>query len=322
MRSAARQRSTHSRRWWSRLGGVSAGAMLLALVGCKTGPDLSADYAQTARENYELALGEFSDEDWDEVIQYADFVRIRFPFSRYAVEAEMLIARAEFEQGNYLTAQDAFRQFAKLHPTHKHTRNGWASYMAAAAAYMNGPQRFFLLPPKHQRDQSQLEEALLELEFFFDHYGDTDVSRFAIELRDEVKRRLLEHELYVAAYYLDGEKPEGAIGRLESAHAEYPGIGLDAEVLFQLGVTYLRLDEIELARSTFAELQTQHPNHHRGKQARAFYLPYIHETYGPADPQRTRPDRAPPVPVPPPRPKNKKQPEKPEEAVTPKNGKE
>ena len=131
--------------------GVSAGSL-----ACKNGPDLSADYAQTARENYELALGEFSDEDWEEVIQYADFVRIRFPFSRFAVEAELLIARAEFEQGNYLTAQDAFRQFSKLHPTHKHVRNGWVSYMAAVSAYMNGPQRFFLLPPHYQRDQSQL----------------------------------------------------------------------------------------------------------------------------------------------------------------------
>src|SRR5688500_3419204 len=95
-------------------------AILAGGLACKKGPDLSLDYAQSARENYELALGEFSDEDWDEAIQYADFVRIRFPFSRYAVEAELLIARAEFEQGNYLTSQDAFRQFAKLHPTHKH----------------------------------------------------------------------------------------------------------------------------------------------------------------------------------------------------------
>src|SRR5690606_22692238 len=81
--------------------------------GCKSGPDLSADYAQTARENYELALGEFEDKDWDEAIQYADFVRIRFPFSRYAVDAELLIARAEFANGNYLAAQDAFKQFAR-----------------------------------------------------------------------------------------------------------------------------------------------------------------------------------------------------------------
>lgn len=291
---------------WSLLG-----ALALSSTGCKTGPDLSADYAQTARENYELALGEFSDEDWDESIQYADFVRIRFPFSRYAVEAELLIARAEFEQGNYLTSQDAFRQFAKLHPTHQHVRNGWVSYMAAVAAYMNGPQSFFLFPPDYQRDQSRLREALVELEYFFDHYGDTPSVDNALQLRDEINRRLLEHELYVARFYLEREKPEAAIGRLETAHAMYPGIGLDAEVLFLLGVTYLRMEEVELARSTFSELQSQHPKHHHGKQA-AVYLRYIYDTYGPADPSRERPDRSPPVPLPPPEAKNREQPERPD----------
>jgi outer membrane assembly lipoprotein YfiO len=299
----------------TRLRAIALG-LLLAAGACKTGPDLSADYAQTASENYELAIGEFSDEDWEEAVQYADFVRIRFPFSRYAVEAELLIARAEFEQGNYLTAQDAFRQFAKLHPTHKHVRNGWVSYMAAVAAYMNGPQGFFLLPPSYQRDQSRLREALVELEYFFDHYGDTPTNENALLLRDEINRRLLEHELYVARFYLDKEKPEAAIGRLEAAHALYPGIGLDAEVLFLLGVTYLRMEEVELARSTFSELQSQHPRHHHGKQARV-YLRYIYDTYGPADPSRKRPDRSRPVPVPPPEPKNRERPERPELAPPP-----
>lgn len=290
---------------------LGIGLMCAAPTACKSGPDLAADYAQTARENYELALGEYSDEDWDEAIQYADFVRIRFPFSRYAVEAELLIARAEFEQGNFLTSQDAFRQFSKLHPTHKHVRNGWVSYMAAVAAYMNGPQGFFLLPPPYQRDQSRLQDALLELEYFFDHYGDSPSSKNAIALRDEINRRLLEHELYVARFYLDREKPEAAIGRLESAHSRYPGIGLDAEVLFLLGVTYLRMEEIELARSTFSELQSQHPKHHHGKQA-SVYLRHIFDNYGPADPTRERPDRSPPVPLPPAKPKNSERPERPD----------
>lgn len=305
-----------------RKGGHGAGLLALVLglgvasSACKTGPDLTADYAQTAHENYELALGEFADKDYDEAVQYADFVRIRFPFSRYAVEAELLIARSEFERGNYLTAQDAFKQFARLHPTHMHVRNGWVSFMAAAASYMNAPQSFFLLPPAHQRDQTPLREALIELAYYFDHYSGTITEPYAVKLRDEVRRRLLEHELYVARFYLDRDKPEAAIGRLEAAHDRYPGIGLDAEVLFLLGVTYLRMEEIELARSTFSELQTQHPTHHHGKQAR-IYLRHIFDDHGPADPARPRPDRSPPVPVSPPAPKNKDNPTRP--GTTPKS---
>ena len=71
--------------------------LLAALAGgpaCATGPNLSDDYGQTARQNYELAVAEYGDRDWEEAIAFADFVRIRFPFSRYSVEAELLIARA------------------------------------------------------------------------------------------------------------------------------------------------------------------------------------------------------------------------------------
>ncbi|WAS92982.1 outer membrane protein assembly factor BamD [Nannocystis punicea] len=277
-------------------------AVGLSLAACKTGPNLSTDYGQTARENYELAIGEFTDKDYEEAIQYADFVRIRFPFSRYAVEAELLIARAEFAQGNYTTAQDQFKQFYKLHPTHKHVLNGWCAYMAAVSAYMNAPEGFFLMPPHYQRDQDQLQDALNELAHFFKHYPNSSLNPLAVKLQDEVRRRLLEHELYVAKFYLDRDRPEAAIGRLETAHKEYSGIGLDAEVLFLLALTYLKMDEIELSRTTFAELQAQHPKHHHGRQAR-LYLKYIQDTYGPADASRKRPDRSPPRPIAPPRPK-------------------
>jgi len=277
-------------------------AVGLCLAACKTGPNLSTDYGQTARENYELAIGEFTDKDYEEAIQYADFVRIRFPFSRYAVEAELLIARAEFAQGNYTTAQDQFKQFYKLHPTHKHVQNGWCAYMAAVSAYMNAPEGFFLMPPHYQRDQDQLQDALVELAYFFDHYPSSPMHPLALKLQDEVRRRLLEHELYVAKFYLDRDRPEAAIGRLESAHKSYTGIGLDAEVLFLLALTYLKMDEIELSRTTFAELQAQHPKHHHGRQAR-LYLKYIQDVYGPADASRKRPDRSPPRPIAPPRPK-------------------
>ncbi|MEZ4454269.1 MAG: outer membrane protein assembly factor BamD [Nannocystaceae bacterium] len=289
-------------------------ALVLALTagaGCKSGPDLSVDYGQTAQENYELALGEFSDKDWEEAVTYADFVRIRFPFSRFAVEAELLVARAQFEQGNYAVAQDAFKQFGRLHPTHRHVRNGWVAYMTAVSAFMNAPGGIGIMPPYYQRDQNGLSDALTELAYFFDHYDASPMRSDAVKLRDEVNRRLLEHELYVARFYLDKNRPEAAIGRLERAHKDFPGIGLDAEVLFLLGLTYLKMEEVELSRSTFSELQSQHPAHHHGKQAR-LYLKYIYDTYGPADPSRQRPDRTPPKPLPPARPKNLKKPSAPD----------
>ncbi len=268
----------------------------LSLAGCSDGPSLSLNYASTAKDNYELAKTEFRDDDYEEAIRYAEFVRVRFPFSRYAVEAELVIARSRFGNREYLSAQDAFRQFARLHPTHEHVKNGWIAYMVAVSAYMAAPETTNILLPKHyQRDQSVLEEALSALQTFFDRYPTSPRVKDAKTLRDDIQRRLLEHELYVAEYYLNRDLAESAIGRLEAASRRYPGLGFDANVMFLLGVTYLRVEEVELARDTFAELQMRHPEHSYGAQAKV-YLQHIYDRYGPADPNRTRPDRSLPTP--------------------------
>jgi len=268
----------------------------LSLAGCSDGPSLSLNYASTAKDNFELAQTEFRDDDFEEAIRYAEFVRVRFPFSRYAVEAELVIARSRFGNREYLSAQDAFRQFARLHPTHEHVKNGWIAYMVAVAAYMAAPDTGnVLLPAHYQRDQSVLEEALAALQTFFDRYPTSPRADDAKTLRDDIQRRLLEHELYVAEYYLNRDLAESAIGRLEAASRRYPGLGFDADVMFLLGVTYLRVDEVELARDTFAELQMRHPEHSYGAQAKV-YLQHIYDRYGPADPSRPRPDRSLPTP--------------------------
>lgn len=274
--------------------------MALAGAGCASGPNLSTDYAQTAIENYELAEAEFIDRDWEQATSFADFVRIRFPFSRYSVEAELLAARAQYELGNYLRARDAFRQFAKLHPTHEHVVNGWADYMVAVCAYMSVPESNWPLPAHYELDQASLQSSLEELDYFFDRHAQKAMAEHAGELRARIHRKLLEHELYVAKFYLERERPEAAIGRLEAAHGKFPGIGMDAELLFVLGRTYLDMGEIELARGTFYELNSEHEDHHKGKQA-GVYLAYIHKTHGPADASRQRPDRSRPTPKRPPR---------------------
>ncbi len=303
----SRPSTARPRRWRSALQ-ICALALVLA-PGCKKGPELSLNFGQTARENYELAITEFKTRDWEDAIKYADYVRSHFPFSRFAVEAELLIARSHFEAREYLSSRDSFKQFGRLHPTHRHVRNGWVAYMVAVSAYMAAPHsRSILLPRPFELDQSILEDALIEIDAFFDHHGNSKLAPLATKLQLKVQRELLDHELYVARFYLDRNNPEAAIGRLESASRRFPGVASDAGVMFLLGVTYLRVQEIELSRATFSELQSLHPTHHHGRQARV-YLRWIYDKYGAADPNRARPDRSRPIPVTPPRPKREELPQ-------------
>jgi outer membrane protein assembly factor BamD len=273
---------------------IATAAVATSLVfasGCADGGgSLMRTYAPTAGENYELAQAEFAKRDWEDAISYADFVRMRYPFSRHAVDAELLAARANYGLKNYTTARDAFRQFSHMHPSHKHVRNGWVDYMAVVCAFESVPPSTWPLPPDSQLDRTGLDEAYDEILEFFERYSGSPVDVHARDLRARIEKRLLAHDLYVARYHLDRDHPEAAIVRLHAAHARFPESKSAAEVLFLLGLTYLRMDEIEASRDTFTELQTTQAHETRGQQAK-YYLDYIYANFGPPDPNRPRPER-------------------------------
>jgi len=83
-------------------------------------------------------------------------------------------------------------------------------------------------------------------------------------------RLLARHELYVAGFYLQRDRPLAAVGRLEYVLAEYPGSGLDPDALLLLGRTRLHMREREVARRTFDDLVARFPDSPVADQARRY----------------------------------------------------
>ena len=76
----------------------------------------------------------------------------------------------------------------------------------------------------------------------------------ADEIRREVLKRLVDHEVYVARFYLKTDHPKAAAMRLEGAIKRYPGSGREPELLFSLGETYLHMCDPQRAKETFARV--------------------------------------------------------------------
>jgi outer membrane protein assembly factor BamD len=87
-------------------------------------------------------------------------------------------------------------------------------------------------------------------------------------------RRLADHELYVARFYLDRNKPYAAIGRLEGLLKDYPGAQKEPETLMLLGRTYLKMEKADKAREVFVKLASDHPDDYRAGKAK-LYIEYI-----------------------------------------------
>ena len=72
-------------------------------------------------------------------------------------------------------------------------------------------------------------------------------------------RLLAAHEMYVARFYLRGDHPVAAIGRLRTLITTYPTSGYEPEALLLLGETYLDLRDPEQAKRAFQEIAQRYP---------------------------------------------------------------
>jgi outer membrane protein assembly factor BamD len=255
-------------------------------LGCATSDEGKAiTYSLTAKQNYDKGLAELKDENYQEATRYFSFVRQKFPFSKYAVLAELALADTQYDRGNYQEAIDAYKNFIRLHPTHEKVEDGYVAYRICECYVKEMPDDFFLLPPAYEKDQTAVRDALRELADFLDKYPDSKYIEPARKSRREVLARLIEHEVYVARFYLDRDHPESAILRLEGALKRYPDSGREPELLLALGETHLQMGNPLRAKEAFAKIVSDYSTTYQAKRAELF-LDFIRKRYGEAPKDR------------------------------------
>jgi outer membrane protein assembly factor BamD len=256
-------------------------ATLAAPLGCATSDDATkpVTYSLTAKQNYDKGMAELKDEDYAEAQKYFQFVKQKYPFSKYAVLAELALADSHFERGNYSEAIDSYKTFARLHPTHDKVEDGYVAFRIGESYFKDMPDDIFLLPPAYEKDQSAVMDALRELGDFGRKYPDSKYLKKAQELRRQVLQRLVDHEVYVARFYLRADHPNAAALRLEGALRRYPGSGREPELLTALGETYLKLGDPLRAKETFQRVVTEYSAAEDARRA-ALYLQFIAKRYG------------------------------------------
>ena len=136
-----------------------------------------------------------------------------------------------------------------------------------------------VLPPSHEMDQASVLDALREVNRFIDLFPESTYQDKVKSFRRRILKRLVDHEVYVAKFYLDQSKPKAAIMRLEGAIAKYPDSGREVELLLTLGETHLQMGNPATAKSTFSQVIEEFGNDKRSKRA-TLYLGFIRDRYG------------------------------------------
>lgn len=239
------------------------------LSGCVTGSSgRVASYSDQAQAAFAEAEDAFEGGEYLEAIRRYNLVRTKFPYSQLAPISDLRIADAYFEQEKYATAIEQYRTFIKLYADHP--EHVYANWRVAFCFYKQMPEDWFLLPPGYERDLARARDAQREIAYFLERHGK---SKYAPEARRrllESKRRLADHEMYVATFYLERSNPRAAAMRLTYLLKNYSGLGLDAQALYLLAKAYLELKDVDKALVALNDLIKVHPKSDEAQRARVY----------------------------------------------------
>lgn len=244
-------------------------ALAISAAACgATQTPRALSYGENARRSYENAYRAFEDRDCLSADPLFRRIRREYPYSRYAALAELRIADCHLIQNQYTEAIRAYRSFVRHRPAHADVP--YASFKIAEAYFRQIPSDFFLSPPPWERDQGPTRQALRELRRFILEYPDSEYLDESREMVRQALTLLARHELYAAEFYLNGDHPRAAVGRLRHLLTVYEGSGIEPQALLLLGRVYLHMREVRDARRTFEELVERFPDSGYAEQARSF----------------------------------------------------
>lgn len=252
----------------------------LMFTGCATGKKSQKTYESKVERAYDRAEAAMERGDYIDAVARYNAIRSQFPYSRFATLSDLRLGDAYYEQEKFATAISQYRTFMKLHPNHPEV--DYASFRVAESFKGQMPNDWLLLPPSYERELSTTRDAEREYEFFLKKFPDSEFADDASRELAQVKRRLADHELYVATFYLRKNNPRACALRLRYLLDNYSGVGLDPRALFLLGRSYLELGDVGKARTALQDLVDNFPDDSLAREARRYLDRYgLQETSSP-----------------------------------------
>ena len=191
---------------------------LLALAGCgwfgskqeKPAPELARD-----------GIKAFNNGNYREAIESFETLKDWYPFSKYAILAELKIADAHYQLLEYDEAIFAYEEFENLHP-----RNEAIPYVI----YQIG-RCYYDQMDTIDRDQLTARKARDTFKRLTNKFPEDGYALRARAHIIQCNKSLAGHDLYVGRFYYKSKHYKAALHRFKSVLSNYPDVGVHYEAL-------------------------------------------------------------------------------------------
>jgi outer membrane protein assembly factor BamD len=242
--------------------GCLAGSVVTTSAACTAFEtnlqDTEVSYQETAKQNFDAGEKSLEEHRNNEAIKFFEHVKAKYPYSKYAVLAELKIADAHFAREKWLEAADAYRIFVRFHPRHEQV--AYASFRGAVAYYREIDEDIPLLPKSREKDQSATRDAIRAFDDYLQRFPNDEHAVEAKEMRLKARTKLADSDLYAAEFYAQREKWKGAIGRYNRIATEFSDTELAPAALLTAGdMAREKLADTGTARGLYERLLKEHP---------------------------------------------------------------
>ena len=215
----------------------------LFMVGCNSdGPEME----QPEKIYYDLAQRRIQSKNYIAAIESLQAIETRYPFGRYAEQAQIELIYAYFMNGENLAAHAAAEKFIRLHP--RHPNIDYAYLMKGLSSYTRDTSFLVRVTDTDiaNRDITGAKESFAELSEFLTRFPESQYSPYAKQRNIYLRNMIARNELSAADYYVSIGAYIAAVRRAKYVIENIPNSSENLRALVILKESYKNLGYLEL----------------------------------------------------------------------------
>lgn len=218
--------------------------------------------AMQEKEIYDQAQERIKSGNFSMAITSLETLEKRFPFGRYAQQAQAELIYAYYENGLYDAAVVSAERFISLHP--RHPNIDYAFYIKGLAKFNNDKNFFssvpFLGEMTHKRELSKAKESFEDLSDFLTRFPESEYSGNAKQRMIYLRNLIAKQEIYVAEFYLERKAFVAALSRADYVLKHMPKTPQVERAFEIMIIAYQELGQDALKADVEKALQTFRKN--------------------------------------------------------------
>ena len=240
---------------------ITVALLSLALVtGCSK-DEVEDDLEATELAYYTSAQDSLRAGNYAGAIQKLQLLESRFPFGRYAEQAQLEIVFAYYKSVQPEAARSAADRFIRLHPAHPNV--DYAYYLKGMVSYEQDKNFLSSIIPMDPstRDPGAARESFQDFSQLISRYPNSEYAPDAQKRMKYLRNLLATADIHVARYYIKRGAYVAAANRGRYVFENFQGSVAVPDALAIMVEAYQLLEMNDLAKQALLVLNTNYPEH-------------------------------------------------------------